>query len=140
MQIKMIIMLLICEIANQIDKSDEMPGNIYAARRQQPAAKPAPVPSPASGPPRSPTAWLADTLLFQILGARRQQLHQGPQVRREVHDPRLQDRPCTAVLTPVVSGTAGQSGSFLTSTPLRPANAPAKRGKLAAKTALKPLS
>jgi hypothetical protein len=51
MQINMIIMLLICEIANQIDKSDEMPGNIYAARPQQPAAKPAPVPSPASATP-----------------------------------------------------------------------------------------
>ena len=51
MQIKMIIMLLVFfEIANQIDKSDEMPGNICAAR-QQPAAKPAPVPSPASAPP-----------------------------------------------------------------------------------------
>ena len=44
-------LLVFCEIANQIDKSDEMPGNIYAARRQQPAAKPAPVPSPASAPP-----------------------------------------------------------------------------------------
>ena len=52
MLIKMIIMLLVFfEIANQIDKSDEMPGNIYAAQRQQPAAKPAPVPSPASAPP-----------------------------------------------------------------------------------------
>ena len=35
MQIKMIIMLLVFfEIANQIDKSDEMPGNICAARQQ----------------------------------------------------------------------------------------------------------
>ena len=67
MLIKMIIMLLVFfEIANQIDKSDEMPGNICAGRQQQPAAKPAPVPSPASAHRRrSPTAWLADTLLFQ---------------------------------------------------------------------------
>ena len=52
MQIKMIIMLLVFfEIANQIDKSDEMPGNICAARQQQPAAKPAPVPRPRLRPP-----------------------------------------------------------------------------------------
>ena len=51
MLIKMIIMLIVCEIANQIDKSDEMPGNICAARQQQPAAKPAPVPRPRLRPP-----------------------------------------------------------------------------------------
>jgi hypothetical protein len=52
MLIKMIIMLLVFfEIANQIDKSDEMPGNICAARQQQPAAKPAPVPRPRLRPP-----------------------------------------------------------------------------------------
>ena len=41
MQIKMIIMLLVFfEIANQIDKSDEMPGNICAARRRRQHVQP----------------------------------------------------------------------------------------------------
>ena len=62
MQIKMIIMLLVFfEIANQIDKSDEMPGNICAARQhgssllRSPRLFPAPPPPTAAAHP--PHGW-----------------------------------------------------------------------------------
>ena len=108
MLIKMIIMLLVCEIANQIDKSDEMPGNIEAARRSccdALARHPAPHPPHKRGSPTAPSGRYA-----ALPGRGRADVH-----RLRQPPPRSPwSRPCSSdcgARLPCPSGPVASSGS-----------------------------